>query len=132
MSKIPMVKSPASAQTRSAWFPNDDQSRNQRPVLGVCAVEDFHCLKGNDFRGVTHWNILYSAFDIGFHARHQDLACWCHCNTISGCIRLKLVARQTRSHSPLALLSPRKLNCRNPKIRLIQPLGASEIHLRSA
>ena len=51
---------------------------------------------------------------------------------ISVFIRLRLRARHTRSHSPRTLASPRTLNRRNPTASLIQPLGASDSHLRRA
>ena len=50
----------------------------------------------------------------------------------SGCRRLMFSARHTKSHSPRALFRPRTLNRRNPRTSLIQPLGASDSHLRCA
>ena len=48
------------------------------------------------------------------------------------CSRLTLRARHTRSHSAWTFSKPRKLNRRNPITSLIQPTGASAIHLRRA
>jgi hypothetical protein len=59
MSGIPMVKSRASAQTRSAWFPNEDQSRNQRPVL-VAGFHTASTVSGPPFRPkITDLNDRY-------------------------------------------------------------------------
>ena len=43
-----------------------------------------------------------------------------------------LSARHTRVHSAWTFFRPRKLNLRNPITSLIQPTGASAIHLRRA
>ena len=51
---------------------------------------------------------------------------------ISGCRRLTFNAKHTRSHSHRTFASPRRLKRRNPSTCLIQPLGASDSHLRSA
>ena len=48
----------------------------------------------------------------------------------SGCRRLMFNARHTKFHSPRALAHPRTLKRRNPRTSLIQPLGASDSHLR--
>ena len=48
------------------------------------------------------------------------------------CRRLVFNARHTKSHSPCTFASPRRLKRRNPSTCLIQPLGASDSHLRSA
>jgi hypothetical protein len=45
-------------------------------------------------------------------------------------MRRKFNAAQTSFHSALALAKLRKLNCRNPMMGLIQPLGGSTIALR--
>ena len=50
----------------------------------------------------------------------------------SGCRRLMFNARHTKFHSPRALAHPRTLKRRNPRTSLIQPLGASDSHLRCA
>ena len=50
----------------------------------------------------------------------------------SPCIRLMFNARHTRAHSPRAWSRPRTLNWRKPSACLIQPLGASDSHLRLA
>jgi hypothetical protein len=47
-------------------------------------------------------------------------------------IRLRFSAAQTIFHSCWTLLSPRRLNCRNPRTLLIQPLGGSAIHFAFA
>ena len=48
------------------------------------------------------------------------------------CRRFTFNAKHTKSHSPRAFASPRRLKRRNPSTCLIQPLGASDSHLRSA
>ena len=47
-------------------------------------------------------------------------------------IRLMFSAKHTRCHSPRTFSTPRRLNRLNPSTSLIQPFGASEIHLRLA
>lgn len=54
----------------------------------------------------------------------------CHANWSRVDIRRKFRAAQRSFHSEVTLLRPRKLNCLNPRTFLIQPWGASEIHLR--
>ena len=51
---------------------------------------------------------------------------------IRACRRLVFNARHTKSHSPCTFASPRRLKRRNPSTCVIQPLGASDSHLRSA
>ena len=51
---------------------------------------------------------------------------------IKVCSRFTFSARHTKSHSPCTFWSPRTLKRRNPSTSLIQPWGASEIHLRVA
>ena len=51
---------------------------------------------------------------------------------IRACRRLVFNARHTKSHSPCTFASPRRLKRRNPRTCVIQPLGASDSHLRSA
>ena len=48
------------------------------------------------------------------------------------CIRFMFNARHTRAHSPCAWFKPRTLKRRKPSACLIQPLGASDSHLRLA
>ena len=50
----------------------------------------------------------------------------------SPCIRFMFSARHTRAHSPCAWFKPRTLKRRKPSACLIQPLGASDSHLRLA
>ena len=50
----------------------------------------------------------------------------------SPCIRFMFNARHTRAHSPCAWFKPRTLKRRKPSACLIQPLGASDSHLRLA
>ena len=50
----------------------------------------------------------------------------------SPCIRFMFNARHTRAHSPRAWFNPRTLKRRKPSACLIQPLGASDSHLRLA
>ncbi len=50
----------------------------------------------------------------------------------SPCIRFMFNARHTRAHSPRAWSRPRTLKRRKPSACLIQPLGASDSHLRLA
>ena len=56
---------------------------------------------------------------------------WFHAAASPG-IRLMFSARHTRAHSPRAWSRPRTLKRRKPSACLIQPLGASDSHLRLA
>ena len=68
----------------------------------------------------------------GSDSGHVSLASRRPYTARSGCRRLMFSARHTKSHSPRALFRPRTLNRRNPRTSLIQPLGASDSHLRCA
>lgn len=53
-----------------------------------------------------------------------------HAHRIIVAMRRRLVAAQTRNHSPATLSSPRRLTVRKPSPCLIQPNGASAMCLR--
>ena len=116
----------------------------QRCVLGACAIGCF-CWAPRGFAGnETSDGLLRSATRGHRPAGGRrmpvdgpaDRADWGRIALLhaaaSPCIRFMFSARHTRAHSPCAWFKPRTLKRRKPSACLIQPLGASDSHLRLA
>ena len=101
------------------------------PPRGFADNETSDCLLGSATRG--HRPAGGRRMPVGLPANRAD---WGRIALLhaaaSPCIRFMFNARHTRAHSPCAWFKPRTLKRRKPSACLIQPLGASDSHLRLA
>ncbi len=115
-----------------------------RDLLGACAVGCFGWAGWRSAGNETSGFLLRSAtrghrpaggrrMPVDGPAGRADWGriSWFHAAASPG-IRLMFSARHTRAHSPRAWSRPRTLKRRKPSACLIQPLGASDSHLRLA
>ena len=137
----------AAAPDTPAASPQEARERAQRRIseaLGACAVGCFGWAGWRSAGNETSGFLLRSAtrghrpaggrrMPVDGPAGRADWGriSWFHAAASPG-IRLMFSARHTRAHSPRAWSRPRTLKRRKPSACLIQPLGASDSHLRLA